>query len=199
MISSVKGGSVSPSPCGGGVGVGGYTGVRQILASQLTATHVTVCLSFFIVKSRVYPHQLGLDLAMNSGFKKRFIPPIMENSRGWQPRVCEVALINKALRGQVSCVLMAFIPVTSRLKMAPAIISVFQFSPYAWYSKRKEKRRKWQRRLQETTMWQLCLHPEYNHTAISSNKGRRRVTYCYLGQHSVQLKLGFYDYIRREK
>lgn len=99
----------------------------NFLTVQFMSLYASVSSS---VKSRFYLPQLGLDLAVNSGFKKRHTPPFMEHSRSYQHRIHEVALINKVLRGQVSCVLMAFIPLTSRLKMAvgiPAIMSVFQF------------------------------------------------------------------------
>lgn len=93
-------------------------GIKQILALQLThcATHVTLCLSYFTFKTRFYLHELGLDLAVHSGFEKRPSTSIMENSRGWQPRICEaVVLINKVLRGsrwllefQPSCLYSSF-------------------------------------------------------------------------------------------
>lgn len=81
---------------------------------------------------------------MNRGFQKMLILPIMENSSGRQPKICEVALTNRIVRGQVSSVLMAFISVTSSLKMAAGILattSVFQLQPYVYIPRAKEKKR----------------------------------------------------------
>lgn len=138
------------------------------------------------MKSRFYLHSFGLYLSVDIDFKKRLIFSLSprENSRGWEPRICEVALINKVLRGQVSYVL-AFNPVTSRLKTAagiPAIRSVSQVSPCVWYSKRKEKRRKCTK---ASSRKLLCDKTVYIHSIIPSYKGRwgacivlSRSTFC---------------------
>lgn len=142
------------------------------------------------VKSRFYLHSFGLDLAMDIDFKKRLILRLRGNSRGWQPRIYEVALISKVLRGQVSCVLMAFNPVTSRLKTAtgiPAIGFVFPFSPYAWYSKRKEKRRKCTKQVPGN-----CYVPTLLTSTIEATRAEGVHTSFYLGQHSVQGKTRSY-------
>ena len=65
------------------------------LTGQLRSLYASISSS---VKQRFHLHQLGLDMAANSDLKKKLIPPI-EKSRRWQPRICEMALINKVIRG----------------------------------------------------------------------------------------------------
>lgn len=163
--------------------------LHNLLTVQLMSHCASVSSS---VRSRFYLHSFGLDLAVDIDFKKRLIPRLRENSRGWQPRIYEVALISKVLRGQVSCVLMAFNPVTSKLKTAtgiPAIGSVFPFAPYAWYSKRKEKRRKCTKQVPGNYYVPTLLTSTIESLAT---RGDGVHTSFYLGQHSVQVKTRSY-------
>lgn len=139
-------------------------------------------------EQKFYLHQLRLDLAVNHGFQKMLILPIMENSSGRQPKICEVALTNRTVRGQVSSVLMAFISVTSSLKMAariPATTSVFQLQPYVYIPRAKEKKGMVQRHFQKTGLWELCLCLECHHMVIPSWEGNEGCKYSFLGDNCV--------------